>query len=123
MFSENKHKILNPVTPAPITNWYADTNLFNVQWIAEEIEGALCIKTTHLNSGLNSTRTFCPTEEGLTVVTMIFIIHLIMNYVICIMQYALILCIDCSLTTDDPSQILEAEGKDVQGKRFFKRTI
>merc|ERR1712203_652589 len=47
--------------------------------IAEEKEGALCIKTTHLNSGLNSTRTFCPTEEGITV-------------------------------------ILEAEGKDVQGK-------
>merc|ERR1712203_311242 len=54
--------------------------------IAEEREGALCIKTTHLNSGLNSTRTFCPTEEGLTV-------------------------------------ILEAEGRDVQGKRFFKRTV
>merc|ERR1712212_1446980 len=54
--------------------------------IAEEKEGALRIETTHMNSGLNSIRTFCPTEEGITV-------------------------------------ILEAEGKDVQGKRFFKRTV
>jgi len=54
--------------------------------IAEEREGKLRIATTHMNSGLKSTRTFCPTEEGLTV-------------------------------------ILQAEGKDVQGKRFFKRTV
>merc|ERR1712156_328116 len=36
--------------------------------LAEDVNGSLTIKTTHEKSGATTTRQFCPTEEGFTVV-------------------------------------------------------
>ena len=38
------------------------------QCLAEEDNGTLTIKTTHEKSGAVTTRKFCPTDEGFTVV-------------------------------------------------------
>ena len=58
------------------------------QCLAQDVNGSLTIKTTHEKSGATTTRQFCPTEEGFTVVS--WEVFVLLQEIDDILQYTIV---------------------------------